>query len=251
MKRKLAFTLIELLVVIAVIAILAALLLPVLSSAKAKARGTTCLNNLNQINLGVRMYATDNEDVLPFVSSISPVYAPTNAPFYSFYKELVKSYVGLTGPSSPSDALFACPADTYYYQYNPSNSTLMEISQPFHERALSDYLSYGFNAGNLRTNTVTGAVPPGVSGQKLASIKNPVKTLLVAEYSAFTSFSWHQSLHLPSGVMGVNDARNYAGFADGHVAYVKIFWDGTQNGGHTQSWNYDPPAGYDYKWSGS
>ena len=64
------FTLVELLVVIAIIGILAALLLPVLSSAKARARSTTCKSHLSQMGLALQLYVQEHQGKYPYLRAI-------------------------------------------------------------------------------------------------------------------------------------------------------------------------------------
>ncbi|MGQ9728136.1 MAG: type II secretion system protein [Candidatus Fervidibacter sp.] len=63
---RVGFTLIELLVVIAIIAILAAILFPVFSQVRAKARQAACLNNFKQVGTGMLQYLQDHDDFFPY-----------------------------------------------------------------------------------------------------------------------------------------------------------------------------------------
>jgi prepilin-type N-terminal cleavage/methylation domain-containing protein len=235
MKQR-GFTLIELLVVIAIVGILAALLVPALNSAKASAKRVACLNNLKQLDVGVHLYAEDHQNMLP---SVSPADDVTN----SEPMELIRGNLGLNNAPSPQDHLFSCPADTFYYdmdKYASPGNHESRVSEGLHLQSNDGYTSYFFNSGNVNL------LFPGINGQKLTSIKTPVKTVLVLEYPATWPFSWHK----PSGKAHFNNAPNMLSFVDGHVAYTKIYWDANTSPGHFQAWHYDPPEGYDYKWSG-
>jgi prepilin-type N-terminal cleavage/methylation domain-containing protein len=249
------FTLVELLVVIAIIAILVALLLPVLSSAKAKAQRTVCINNLHQINLGVRMYSDDSHDASPSQGSAG-VTSKDIQSLYSGYKALMKKYVGLNGASSRQDKLFACPADVFNPNavFDEPFTAIQLVKKSIHDDSGFDYSSYTFNGGDNTTRKLgsgkftTNITLPGLANVKLSSVRHPGRTLLVAEVPVLFPYSWHDpSSHGVAYYNGAiyNDSRNVASFVDGHVNYIKIYLKNYRE----MALLYNPPASYDYQWT--
>jgi len=210
-RMRRAFTLVELLVVIAIIAILAALLLPALSRSKSSAQRIACISNVRQINLALQQYAEDHDEQIDYY---------TNDIYYA-YKQCILPYLGLPEDAyATNEPVFTCPADTAFYSL-----------------ALTHYSSYGFNGGDRGTNNF------GVAQRPFASIRNPALTDLNGEISGGIGVSWHD------GTQGQhNNALNVGGFVDGHVSYLKIYWNGGP-GIANFPFYYDPPAGYEYKWS--
>jgi prepilin-type N-terminal cleavage/methylation domain-containing protein len=231
MKR--AFTLIELLVVIAIIAILAALLLPVLSRAKASAKRIACVSNVRQINLAVRLYADEHGDAIAYY---------TNSLYFD-YKKNVLPYLGQSGSSPSYNAVFACPADDFDLKGTiDSWFWTTSTGRGFCRQSWTQFSSYWFNGVARGTNQTE----LGMAQKAFASVRDPVKTELIGEISGAAGLSSHnrvQPLQFP-------DARNVMSFVDGHVSDIEIYWNGVKGLDGIPAL-YEPPAGYEYKWSGN
>jgi prepilin-type N-terminal cleavage/methylation domain-containing protein len=228
MKR--AFTLIELLVVIAIIAILAARLMPVISLAMGAAKRSDCINNVAQINHALLMYADDHADAVRGLTNGDPVYFT--------YKNSMGPYLSRSGANT-NDALFTCPTDNFncsdpkiqnLFLFTPVSGT------SFYRQATTDYSSYFFN-GEADTGDDPRAAKP------FSSVRQPSEMVLAGELSGALGLSTHNRKQ----PYQFNNALNVMSFVDGHVSYVRIYWDGT-NGFDGISGFYNPPPGYDYTW---
>jgi len=244
-----AFTLIEVLVVIAIIAVLMLILATPISDTKRKSKAVFCMNNLKQITLGIHLYLDDQLNNSPGNTNAA------RSPFLNWteYRKLIGDHVGLKTASSPEDRLFACPADTFFYDMSGSHRGF--VQEPLHTQTNQVFTSYAYNAGMVTTRPTTnsqGMIVPGttnfygIAGMRLESIAHPARTVLIAEAPAYAPYSWHQPKK-PFSMQNskFNDSKNIVGFADGHVRYLNMHYDGKNF-----AWASNPPAKYDYQWSG-
>jgi prepilin-type processing-associated H-X9-DG protein len=220
-----AFNATDLMVIVATVSVLLALVVPFIVRARATSRLNVCLANLKQVNRAVLEFAEGNSRTLPNMTGRT---APGG---WWSYKEQVKPLLGLNGPASTADKVFACPDDRGYGDGSDETT-------PFCRSAKYSFTSYVFNGVN-----VPGV--PSIDGRKLDTIREPARTLLVMEWTAHAPLSWHRSRTGDANTPFYNDAESVVGFVDGHVALTRIFYDGL-NAAYTR----DPGPEYSYKYSG-
>ncbi|HXC36901.1 MAG TPA: prepilin-type N-terminal cleavage/methylation domain-containing protein [Candidatus Acidoferrales bacterium] len=220
-----AFSLIELLIVITIIAILAALLLPVLSAAKAKGQQTACINNLNQLVDGWLMYANDNgskySDNLPLanaqtqsISSTSNNWVLGNMKIGNQSTNAGYLERGELSPYFTQPSLCHCPSDSF-----KTNGMLHVRSYSMNSWIGSDYMLKGLagvqaEQGYRTFLTENQTVFIGTSAlwviadEDQTSIDDPWWLVTMSDIDPFADFPANRHTH------GYN-----LSFADGHVEH--------------------------------
>jgi prepilin-type processing-associated H-X9-DG protein/prepilin-type N-terminal cleavage/methylation domain-containing protein len=166
---KPAFTLVEVLVVIGIVAVIAAILFPVLAAARTAGHRAACISNQRQIGAAIQLYAQDHDEHFPLVESIS-----FRTGYEAYWYLLLHPYVR-------DRSLFACPADTV----KPDLS--LQGSPPELFFAITPTaVSYGFN--KFIGGVVLGDAPdrPGspLPNKTLGEVTRPSGTVLLSDVGA-------------------------------------------------------------------
>ena len=162
-RMKGAFTLIELLVVIAIIAILAAMLLPALASAKKRAQGIGCINNLKQLTLASPVYAGDFQDAIPINDASGDAWVTgdvSGRTGVDGITNLANLFAGVLWNYNKAAGIYQCPGD---------KNLVQGVTAP----RVRNYALNGMMGNNEGLGEGAHVHPSVVEHRKLTAIVNP------------------------------------------------------------------------------